>query len=115
MFLRINGLETPDLLRQDLDELVAAFPGQAVVDGLILPKVYTAGDIRIFEHLVAEAERRAGIRVGTLQFLVWSDLSSIQVPEIIGNLPALCSLSLKQALRCCKRMKSEAPHPVTSR
>lgn len=63
-FVRINSVGT-ELMRADLEQVVQ--PG---TDGLVLPKVETAEQIKLVDGLLAEREKKAKQSTGCVQLLV---------------------------------------------
>ncbi len=59
-FVRVNALPTPHCF----DDLLAVVP--AGPDGIILPKLERASDVRTAEWVIGEVERRAGIAAGSV-------------------------------------------------
>ena len=62
-YVRINALSTPWCLR-DLMEIVQ--PG---VDGIVLPKVESASDLRIADWLIGNLERERGLPLGAIDLM----------------------------------------------
>lgn len=62
-YIRVNAIGTPWCLR-DLMEVVA--PG---VDGIVLPKVESAADLRTVDWLIANLERERGLRPGGIDLM----------------------------------------------
>ncbi len=62
-YVRVNALSTPWCLR-DLMEMVQ--PG---VDGIVLPKVESAADLRIADWLMGNLERDRGLPVGSIDLM----------------------------------------------
>ncbi len=62
-YVRVNALSTPWCLR-DLMEMVQ--PG---VDGIVMPKVESAADLRIADWLIGNLERERGLPVGAIDLM----------------------------------------------
>lgn len=63
VLLRVNGIDRPEMVEQDLRMCLHPH-----VHGLVLPMLRSADDIALFDAFVAAAERSAGIPVGTTAF-----------------------------------------------
>ncbi len=74
--VRINPLASP-WCEADIADVVAAEP-----DGLVVPKVANAGDVRTVSDLVGEHERRMGLAPGTVKLL----LIGTETPEAAFHL-----------------------------
>ncbi len=62
-YVRVNALSTPWCLR-DLMEMV-----QPRVDGIVLPKVEAAADLRMADWLIGNLERERGLPVGAIDLM----------------------------------------------
>jgi len=62
--VRVNPVSEPELLRADIDALVAVLPH---IDGVVLPKVVSAGEVDFFDELVRAAIGAAIPIVATIE------------------------------------------------
>lgn len=63
VIVRVNDITTP-YWREDLETIVPAGP-----DTLMLPKVNTADDVKMFSATVADLEKASGREVGAIKFI----------------------------------------------
>lgn len=85
--VRINSLETP-FGEEDIRTIVPSKP-----DGIIIPKVNCAEDVRKVERIVEEVEKSTTVEVGSINLM-----AMIETPQGIANIDEIASSS--------KRMKA---------
>jgi citrate lyase subunit beta / citryl-CoA lyase len=83
--VRVNAIST-EWGRSDIEEVLKGKP-----DSLLFPKVDRAEDILVYDQLVAEEERKAGIPVGQVEFLalIETPLGVINIDLIARSSPRL--------------------------
>lgn len=62
-YIRVNALDTPFAFR-DIDAVV-----QKQVDGIVLPKVESAADLKMADWMIATLEQERGLEVGALDLV----------------------------------------------
>lgn len=89
-YVRINSVGT-ELMRADLEQVI--LPG---TDGLVLPKVETAEQVKLVDGLLAEREKKAGLPAGRVQLLVAleSPLGLLNALAIANASPRVTGLML---------------------
>ncbi len=90
LWVRVNGVAT-DLLSADLEAIVGA--GQ--IEGIVLPKVETAAEVRQVDGLLAALERDRGIAPGQTGMIVELDNAkavffSHEIAAASGRIASLC-------------------------
>src|SRR5690348_6186563 len=63
-YVRINSVGT-ELMRADLEQVI-----QSGTDGLVLPKVETADQVKLVDKLLAEREKQSKLPAGKIRLLV---------------------------------------------
>lgn len=88
--VRINGRDTP-FFEADLAAIIPARP-----DAIRLPKVDSAEDVLVADHIIAQLEAEAGIPVGTvgIQAMLETARAIVRVNEIAASSSRLVGLTL---------------------
>jgi citrate lyase subunit beta/citryl-CoA lyase len=89
LFARMNGIHT-GLALDDLEAIMG--PG---LDGVMVPKVESAGDIAIVDWLISELERRRGMRPGSVIIVALVETAEgiAHASEIASSSPRLSRLA----------------------
>jgi len=86
---RLNSLDT-GLFDEDLEAVIG--PN---ITGVSVGKVRTAGDVRRIDAIITAAERRNGLRLGSISIYPW-----IETAKAIASAYAVCSASPRIAAVC---------------
>lgn len=90
VLIRVNGIFS-DFINEDIEAAVRARP-----DGLRIPKVESAKDVRIISEKIAQIERQSGLEEGKIE--LWCNIESylgvINAQEIATADPRVVALSL---------------------